>query len=154
MQLMSHGMETESPYMNTLVKNVGAGQCSKGNTRAKREQQRGRGAQAAMQNTRAIYVKESSKFNKISNVYYLLIGSKLACSKLGISNDRANMYGGMSNKIKIDGADMQTQDLCMHHTGKIGTYIYDDNLDTYPPRGRCPVAAAELKGAILYLGTF
>ena len=39
------------------------------------------------------------------------------------------------------------------YTGKIGAYLQDENLDLYLPRGRCPVAAAEPKGAILYLGT-
>ena len=62
------------------------------------------------------------------------------------------IYGGVSTKQKMDRAGMQTQDLCMHHTGKIGAYLQDVNLDTYT-RGRYPVAAAEPKGAILYLGT-
>jgi len=35
---------------------------------------------------------------------------------------------------------------------RANTYLQDENLDTYT-RGRCPVAAAEPKGAILYLGT-
>jgi hypothetical protein len=52
---------------------------------------------------------------------------------------------------KKDGQGTHAKAGFMHapYTGKIGVYLHDGNLDTFYPRGRCPVAAAELKGVIL-----